>query len=164
MTGYEYQAQEIVPDVVVERGVEVRPPRPGPELAAELFVLAGEPRPPAQQVDRTMLRGGHEPGARVVGDARLRPPLEGDDEGVLGQLLREADVAHDPRETRDEAGPLDAKDGVDGAMGSGGRHRRRSHHLQSIVASAAARAAPTSSRPSSPSARDAAPPAPGARE
>src|SRR5437763_9515650 len=31
-----------------------------------------EQRPPAQQVDRPTLRGGHEPGARVVRDARLR--------------------------------------------------------------------------------------------
>jgi hypothetical protein len=30
---------------------------------------------PAEPVDRPVLRGGHEPGARVVRDPRLRPPL-----------------------------------------------------------------------------------------
>ena len=42
------------------------------ELAAELLVLALEHLAPPQQVDRAVLRGRHEPGARVVGDARLR--------------------------------------------------------------------------------------------
>ena len=56
-------------------------------------------------VDRAMLRGGHEPGARIVRDARLRPLLERGDERVLRELLGEADVAHDPREPGDEPRP-----------------------------------------------------------
>ena len=56
-------------------------------------------------VDRAVLRGGHEPGARVVRDARLRPLLERGDERVLRELLGEADVAHDPREAGDEPRP-----------------------------------------------------------
>ena len=61
-------------------------------------MLALEQRSPAQQVDRAMLRGGHQPGARVVRDARLRPLLERGDERVLRQVLGQADVAHHPRE------------------------------------------------------------------
>ena len=73
------------------------------ELAAELLVLALEQLAAAQPVDGAVLRGGHQPGARVVRDARLRPLLERGDERVLRQLLGEADVAHDPRERRRSA-------------------------------------------------------------
>ena len=102
----------------------------GLELVAELLVLALEQLVPAQQVDRAMLRGGHEPGARVVRDARLRPLLERGDERVLRELLGQADVAHDPREAGDEPGRLDPPDRVDRAMGIGSRHGYRSEHPQ----------------------------------
>src|SRR5439155_512472 len=60
MTGGEHEAQEVVADVVIDRGLEVRhrPLLPGLELAAELLVLALEPLASTQAVDRTMLRGG----------------------------------------------------------------------------------------------------------
>ena len=74
------------------------------ELAAELLVLALEQRVAAQQIDRAMLRRGHEPGAWIVRDARLRPLLERGDERVLRELLGQADVAHDAREAGDEPG------------------------------------------------------------
>ena len=64
-----------------------------------------------------MLRGGHEPGARVVRDARLRPLLERGDQRVLRELFGQADVAHDPRQAGDEPGRLDPPDRVDRAMG-----------------------------------------------
>ena len=130
MAGREHQAQEVVADVVVERGVEIGRGRLllRLELAAELLVLALEQLVPAQQVDRAMLRGGHEPGARVVRDARLRPLLERGDERVLRQLLGQPDVAHDPREAGDEPGRLDPPDRVDRAMGVGSRHGYRSEH------------------------------------
>ena len=94
-----------------------------------------------------MLRGGHEPGARVVRDARLRPLLERGDESVLRELLGEADVAHDPREAGDEPGRLDPPDRVDRAMGVGSRHGYRSHHLRSAGASQARRVDGSASRP-----------------
>ena len=100
----------------------------GLDLAAELLVLALDQLPPAQAVDGAMLGGGHEPGARLVRDARLRPLLERGDERVLRQLLGEADVAHHAREAGDELGLLDAEDRVDGAMGIGSRHGYRYHH------------------------------------
>ena len=108
MAGGEDQAQQVVADVVVERGVEIRAaalPRRGSSSRAELLVLALEPLAAPQHVDRAVLRGGHEPGARVVRDARLRPLLERGDERVLRQLLGEADVAHDAREAGDEPWP-----------------------------------------------------------
>jgi hypothetical protein len=106
MTGYEYEAQEVVADVIVDRGLEIRRGQLllDLELATELLVLALEPLVAAEEIDRTMLRGGHEPGARVVRDARLRPPLERHDERLLGELLGQPDVAHHPREPGDEPG------------------------------------------------------------
>ena len=99
MTGGEHETQEIVADLIVERPVEIRGGHPGPGLglATKLLLLALEQRSPAQQVDRTMLSGGHKPGARIVRDARLRPLLERRDESILSQLLGETDVAHDAR-------------------------------------------------------------------
>src|SRR6266852_976051 len=77
-----------------------------------------------------MLRGGHEPGTRVVRDARLRPPFERGDERLLREVLGQSDVAHDSRESGDEPRRLDPPDRVDRAMGVGSRHGCRSHHLQ----------------------------------
>ena len=115
MTGREHEAQEIVAHVVVDRGVEVRHGHllPGLELVADLLVLAFEPLGPAKVIDRPVLRGGHEPGARIVRDARLRPSLERGHERVLGQVLGDADVAHDPGQPGDEPGRLDPPYRVD---------------------------------------------------
>ena len=136
MAGREHEAQQVVADVVVDGGVEVRRGHLllGLELATELLVLALEPLASAQEVDRAMLRGGHEPGARVVRDARLRPLLERGDERILREVLGETDVAHDPREAGDEPGGLDPPDRVDRAMGIGSRHGHRLDHLRSASA------------------------------
>jgi hypothetical protein len=84
MAGREHQPQEIITDVVIERGVEIR----GRvllrrQLDADLLVLPGDPFAPAQLVDRAALGGGHQPGPRVVRNAGFGPALEGDDERVL---------------------------------------------------------------------------------
>jgi hypothetical protein len=42
-----------------------------------------------------MLGRGHQPGARVVRDARLRPLLQRRDERLLREVLGEGDVTHD---------------------------------------------------------------------
>jgi hypothetical protein len=85
-------------------------------------VLALEARIPAQVIDRPLLRRGHEPGPRIVRDPRLRPPLERCQERVLRQILRDADVAHDPREAGDQPGRLDPPDRIDRAMCIRSRH------------------------------------------
>ena len=73
MAGREHEAQEVVADVVVEGRIEIRhgPLLLGLELATEFLVLAFEPLVAAQETDGPMLRGGHEPGARIIRDARL---------------------------------------------------------------------------------------------
>jgi hypothetical protein len=76
MAGNEDEAKEIVADLVVERCVEIRRRFLHRELAAELFMLAFQELVAPEVIDRTMLRGGHEPGARLLGDARCRPLLQ----------------------------------------------------------------------------------------
>ena len=52
----------------------------------------------------------------IVRDAGLRPLLERRDERVLREVLGEPDVAHDPREPRDELRRLDPPDRLDRAV------------------------------------------------
>src|SRR5437773_1826412 len=128
MTGREHKAEQIVTDVIVERGGQIALGAllPSRDLVTELLVLALEQLAPTQGVDGPMLRGRHEPGTRVVRDARLRPPLERGDQRVLREILRQADVTRHPRESRDHLGRLDPPDGLDRAVGIGRRHRLRS--------------------------------------
>jgi hypothetical protein len=71
VAGDEHQPQQVVADVVVEGGVQVRLGRLPLDLqvTAELLELALVAGPAPQQVDGAVLGGGHEPGARVVRDA-----------------------------------------------------------------------------------------------
>ena len=71
MAGGEDEPQEVVADVVVEGGVDVRLGRPllDLDLTPELLVFALEGPAAAQPVDRPMLGGAHQPRARVVRDA-----------------------------------------------------------------------------------------------
>src|ERR1043166_2670421 len=141
MTGGEDQAQQVVADVIVQRGVEVRHGQLllDLELATELLVLALEHLASTQPVDRAILRGGHEPGARVVRNARLRPLLQCGDECVLRELLGKTDVSHDPRQAGDDPRRLDPPNRVDRAMGIGSRHLplRRSSCSRSAGSAAA---------------------------
>src|SRR4030088_768870 len=86
-------------------------------------------------IDRALLGGGHEPGARVVRDARLRPLLERGDESILRKVLGQTDIADDPRQPGDEPRRLDPPDCIDGAMCVGSRHSYRSQHLYCVSAS-----------------------------
>jgi len=68
VAGEEHEAQEVVPDVVVERGVDIRLATVALELefARQLLLLALERGGAPEHVDRAMLGRGHEPGGRVV--------------------------------------------------------------------------------------------------
>ena len=117
MAGGEDQAQQVVADVVVERGIEVGRCAFAVdlELAAELLVLALHQLGAAQPVDGAVLGRGHQPGAGLVGDAGLRPLLERGDERVLRQLLGQPDVAHHARQAGDQPRLLDPEYRFDGA-------------------------------------------------
>jgi len=85
-------------------------------------MLAIEQRLATQQIDRTMLRRRHEPGARVVGNAGRRPLLERGHERILGEIFGDADVSDDSREAGDDFRRLDPPDGIDGAARFISRH------------------------------------------
>jgi hypothetical protein len=125
-----HQAEQVVAEMVVGCGVQVRLVGLAREAGVagkrlQLLRVAGLA---AQGVDRTLLGGGHEPGARVVRHARRRPLLERDHERVLRQLLGQADVAHHPGEPGDDPGRLDPPDRFDRAMRIDGRHGEPSNH------------------------------------
>ena len=132
------EAQEIVADVVVERGVEIGLRRLllDLELVAELLVLAFE-QLVAAEADRwrDAWRAAMSQAPGLSGMPDLGPLLERRDERVLREVLGEADVAHDSRETGDELRRLDPPDRVDGAMCIGSRHGYRSHTLYFASAS-----------------------------
>ena len=129
MARREHQAQQVVADVIVDRRDELLlDGSAGVGGRSDLFVLALGEAPAAQHVDRPVLRGGHEPGARVLRHARLRPALERRDERVLGEVFRQADVAHHAREPGDQTGRLDPPDRVDRSVRILRRHSRRLEH------------------------------------
>lgn len=67
MAGYEYEAEQIVTHVIVERSVEIRHSHlPGLEIAGNLLVFAFEPRVAAEVIDGTMFGSHHEPGTRIL--------------------------------------------------------------------------------------------------
>jgi len=88
-------------------------------------VLALEELVAAKEINGTMLGGGHEPGTRVLRDARLLPLLERGDESVLGEILGKTYIAHDAHETADEPGRFDPPDGINCAMYIGSCHSHR---------------------------------------
>jgi hypothetical protein len=71
MAGREHEAQKIVADVVIDRGIEIGSGHflLNVDLTAELLVFLFEPFAATEEIDRSMLGGGHEPSARVVRDA-----------------------------------------------------------------------------------------------
>jgi hypothetical protein len=63
MTCREDQPQHVVADVIVERVLDLRAFGHG---RCQLFVLALDHLRAANRVERTVLRRGHEPGARII--------------------------------------------------------------------------------------------------
>ena len=107
MAGGEDQAQQVVADLRLRGFNGVL------QLAAQLLVLAVQPLHAPHQIDRAVLGGAHQPGARPLRDARLGPLLQRRHEGVLGQLFGQTHVAHDVGEAGDEARRLDSPDRLD---------------------------------------------------
>ena len=119
MAGYKHEAQEIVADHVIQRGIEIGLRRflLNLEFVAEFLMLAFEQFVAAEDINRPMLRGGHEPSARLVWNTRRRPLCKRGEKRFLRELLGEADIAHHPRETGDQLRLLDPEDRVDRVMG-----------------------------------------------
>ena len=103
MAGDEHEPEQVVADVLVDGRLEIRARRGQPGgLLFDRVVLALLHLPPPELIDRAILRGGHEPRAGVLRDARLGPSLHRDDEGFLREVLGEPDVAHHADEAADQ--------------------------------------------------------------
>ncbi len=128
MAGGEHQAQEVVAHLVVEGGVQVGlvGVLADLELARELLLLALVQLAAPQAVDRAVLCRAHQPGARVVRHALVRPLLQGRHQRLLGEVLGQAEVADDAGEAGDQPCRLDSPDGFDRPVGVGDRHRAAS--------------------------------------
>ena len=63
-----------------------------------------------------MLCRGHQPGARIFRDARLRPLLQRCHQRILGEVFGYPEVAHHPHQAGDKPGRLDPPDGVNCPM------------------------------------------------
>jgi hypothetical protein len=123
MAGNEHQPQQVVADVIVEGRVEIRHGHLRDlQLVAELFLFAFETLPAPQEIDRAALPCGHDTGARIIRDARLRPLLERGEQRILCEILGLSDVAYESGQARDEPGRLDPPDRLDGAIRVGSRH------------------------------------------
>src|SRR6267142_5902418 len=120
MAGREDEAEEIIPDLIVDRRVQFQAFLSLLEIASDLFVLALERLAPPDQVDRPVLRCPHEPAAGPLGHALDRPLLERGDQGVLRELLSRPYVSDDASQPGDEPGRLHVPDRFDRAMRFGG--------------------------------------------
>ncbi len=86
------------------------------KITSHFFGLAFEADVAANLVDGMMFGGRHEPGAGVIGDARLGPLLEGGNKGALRKIFGETHIADKAREGRDQSGGFDPPDCVNRAM------------------------------------------------
>jgi len=105
MTGDEEQAQQIITNIVVKSGVQIRHGHLfRPKLSTQFLMFSLKSRVSAEVIHGTMLGSRHEPGARVIRDARLGPLLERGDQSILREILGQAHITHDPREAGNEPG------------------------------------------------------------
>ena len=102
MAGGEDQAQQVVADVIVQSGIEIRcrGVLRDFQLVAELLMLALEERAAAQQVDGAVLRRRHEPCAGIAGDTGRGPLFERGNQCVVRKVFCEPDVADDAQPAR----------------------------------------------------------------
>src|SRR5207248_2101518 len=81
------ETEKIVADVLIDRGIRLNAWLGALDISSDLLVLALKRRAAADEVDRAMLRGTHEPGAGPLGHARRGPLLERGDQCVLCELF-----------------------------------------------------------------------------
>src|SRR5678816_1346613 len=114
----EYEPQQIVADVVIERFIELGHDRLlfRFELGHQLLMLAVVQCVLSELIDGASLGGGHEPRSGVVRNARLGPTFERRDQRVLCEILGHSDVAHHARQRGDQLRRFHAPHRIDGAL------------------------------------------------
>ena len=108
-------------------------------IAVGVLVFAIGAARVTKHVERAVPGCGHQPAARVVGDAVLPPAFERFDERVLREFLGQVDAAEEAREHGDQLGRFDAPDrgryASDriGVVSVGSRHGPRPEHCPGRV-------------------------------
>ncbi len=121
----EDEPKQLIADVVIQCGIQI-----GHGLLLDFHVerdqrvVAREHPAAAQMIERPPLGGRHQPRARLFRNAGRGPPLEGDQQCFLRQILSQRHIAQQPRQAGDQSRVLDAPDREDCAMGVSGRHDR----------------------------------------
>ncbi|HEY0444324.1 MAG TPA: hypothetical protein VGC90_08890 [Candidatus Limnocylindrales bacterium] len=115
-------------------------------LAPEQLGLLDEPTFSPQPVDRAVAGRRDDPCAGVVGQAAVRPYLEGDDERVLNGLFGEVEVTEEADERRDRPAGFLAEQAVDDLVRDAVAGRRRGlgdgQRVAAVAAGACATATP----------------------
>ena len=127
VAGGEHQPQHVVVDGRLELDLihRIGGSSVGSEVAADQLDLALERHAAADRVDAAAPGDRHEPGARVVRHAGLRPLLERGHERVLREVLGQPDVANDTDQAGDDPRGLHPPDRLDGPPDGGLRPRIR---------------------------------------
>src|SRR5579859_2597348 len=88
MTRREYEAKDVVTDVIVDCRIEIGHDHLlRRDFASDLFVLSLQQLFAAVPVNGAMFCGGHEPGASILRHARRRPLFQRSDKRVLSKIL-----------------------------------------------------------------------------
>src|SRR5260370_18972724 len=97
MAGDEDEAQQVIADGIINRGIEIWHRHLfGLELVTEFLVLALEPLVSAERVNGTVLGGSHEPCAGIIRNTPPRPFFDRHNQRVLGKRLGNAKLSSDP--------------------------------------------------------------------
>src|SRR5258705_10772952 len=105
MTGHEDEAEQVVPELLVD-GIQVQAFVGAVQLAADLFGLSLEGLPAPDDIDRAVLRGPHEPGTRPLPHTTGGPTPESSDASLLHGRPCRPDGPRQPSRTGHERGPL----------------------------------------------------------
>ena len=113
MTARENEAQPVVAHAVGVRELDLG--GRGAELLGNVCERGIEAGAPPDFVNRLEAPRGHKPGARVGGNAALRPLLEGGDERIVQRLLGEIEITEETDEGGEHAAGIGTVDGVNRA-------------------------------------------------
>src|ERR1700722_16701879 len=149
MTSSKHQPEKVVANVIVESRFEVRHGHLFLfQFASEFCVFTFQPGVAAEVINGSMFSSSHEPSARIIRNARLRPLLKRRHQSILREILGNANIAHNAHQASDQPRRLDSPDRVNRAMDRrevfiamwiGSRHSYRSHHLYLLLAREVAR-------------------------
>ena len=125
MTGGENEPQQLVADVIVQRGIPIgHGLLLGHHVIGDQLVFALEHPAAPQMIEGAALGGRHQPGAGPLRHAHRGPAFQSGQQRFLRQIFGQRHIAEHPRQAGDQPGLLDPPDGEDRLTCAGGRHDR----------------------------------------